>query len=101
MDVGRAQEAAIRWAGITFHLSGPAAQDSTHLIHAVLWVPSADRAPSTQPGSQPRTGSATRAALEFLSTSTGGTTALQPPAAAPPARPSGRRSRTGGPGLRP
>ena len=39
MDVGRAQDAAIRWAGITFHLSGPAAQDSTHLIHGALWLP--------------------------------------------------------------
>ena len=101
MDVGRAQEAAIRWAGITFHLSGPAAQDSTHLIHGALWLPSAGSAPFTQPGNRPPTGPATRAAVEFPSKSAGGPAALQPPTAAPPARPSGRRSRTGRPGLRP
>ena len=101
MDVGRAQEAAIRWAGITFHLSGPAAQDSTHLIHGALWLPSAGSAPFTQPGNRPPTGPAKRAALEFPSKSAGGPAAPQPPTAAPPARPSGRRSRTGRPGLRP
>ena len=101
MDVGRAQEAAIRWAGITFHLSGPAAQDSTHLIHGALWLPSAGSAPFTQPGNRPPPGPATRAAVEFPSKSAGGPAALQPPTAAPPARPSGRRSRTGCPGLRP
>ena len=101
MDVGRAQEAAIRWAGITFHLSGPAAQDSTHLIHGALWLPSAGSAPFTQPGNRPPTGPATRAAVEFPSKSTGDPAALQPPTADPPARPSGRRSRTGRPGLRP
>lgn len=52
MDVGRAQEVAIRWAGITFHLGGTSAQDSTPLLQGALRFPDDDAAPGKQPGSR-------------------------------------------------
>ena len=101
MDSGSAQEAAIRWAGITFHLSGTVAQDSTPLIQSALRFPSTYEAPVTQPGSRPTTRPAKHAVLEFPRKSTSGTTAPQIPTAAPPARPGGNHSRADRPGLRP
>ena len=100
MDSNRAQETAIRWAGITFHLSGTVAQDSTSLIQRALRFPSTYEASVTQPGSRPRTRPAKHAVLEFPGKSTAGTTALRAPNAAPPARPRSRQSRRGRPGLR-
>ena len=101
MSSGRAQETAIRWAGITFHLSGTVAQDSTPLIQGALRFPSTYEGSVTQPGSQPRTGPAKHAVLEFPRKSASGTTAPQAPTAASPARPGGSHSRASRPGLRP
>jgi hypothetical protein len=101
MDLCRAEDVAIRWASITFHLSGTDAQDSTHLIQGALRFRDADAAPAGQPGSRPWTTPANRTLLEFPGMGSRATTTPQVPTVSPPARPGGRHSRASHPGLRP
>ena len=101
MDIGRAQDVAIRWAGITFHLGGTAAQDSTPLLQGALRFPDDDAAPVRQPGSRPRSGPVSRDDVGFPRMDSRATTASQAPTAAPPARPGGSHPRADRPGLRP
>ena len=49
MDISRAQDVAIRWTGITFHLGGIAAQDSTPLLQGALRFPDAVPGPFRVP----------------------------------------------------
>jgi hypothetical protein len=100
MDVGRAQDVAIRWAGITFHLGGTSAQDSTPLLQGALRFPNDDAARGRQPGSGPRSGPVNRGGVGFLRTDSGATTASQVPTAAPLARPGGSHPRADRRGLR-
>jgi hypothetical protein len=101
MDVGRAQDTAIRWAGITFHLGGTADQDSTPLLQDALRSPGADAAPARRPGGRQRSGPVAWADAQFPSTGSRASTASQArTAASPPARPSGSHPRSSRPGLR-
>jgi hypothetical protein len=100
MDIGRAQDVAIRWAGITFRLGETADQDSTPLLQAALRFPGDDAAPDQQLGSRPRNGPVNRDGLRFSRMDSRATTASQAPTAAPPARPSGSHPRADRPGLR-
>jgi hypothetical protein len=99
MDVGRAQDVAIGWAGITFHLGGTSAQDSTPLLQGALRFPD-DAAPGRQPGSRPQSGPVSPDGVGFPRTDSGATTASQAPTAAPLARPGGSHPRADRPGLR-
>jgi hypothetical protein len=101
MDAGRAQDVAIRWAGITFHLGGTTAQDSTPLLQAALRFPDDDAAPARQPGSRPRSGTVNRGGAGFPRMDSRATTASQAPTPAPPARPGRSHPRADRPGLRP
>ena len=50
MDDNRAQATAVRWAGVTFQLSGSAAQDSTPLVRATGRSPGSGASPVSRPG---------------------------------------------------
>jgi len=101
MDVSRAQDTAIRWAGITFHLGGTDAQDSTPLLQGVLRSPGADPAPAMRPGDRPLSGPVTWADVQFPSTDSRATAASRAPTATPPTRPGRSHPRANRPGLRP
>ena len=101
MDVSRAQDTAIRWAGITFHLGGTADEDSTPLLQSALRSPGSSAAPARRPGDRPLGGPVTWADVQFPSTDSRATTASQISAAAPPARPGRSHPRPSRPGLRP
>jgi hypothetical protein len=101
MDIGRAQDTAIRWAGITFQLGGTDAQDSTPLLQGALRSPGADATPARRPGGRPRSGPVTWADVQFPSTYSRARTASQVPTATPPAHPGRSHSRPNRPGLRP
>ena len=57
MDPYQARDSAIRWASITFHLSGPPAQDSSPLIRSVTGAQASAPATGTARGQagNPRT----------------------------------------------
>jgi hypothetical protein len=101
MDVGRAQDTAIRWAGITFHLGRTADQDSTPLLQGALRSPGADAAPARRSGDRPLSGPVTWADVQFPSTDSRATAASQAPTAIPPTRPGRSHPRPNRPGLRP
>lgn len=101
MDIGRAQDTAIRWAGITFHLGGTDAQDSTPLLQGALRLPDDDAAPGKQPGGRPPSGPVSRDDLGFPRMDSRAKTASQVPTATPPARPGRSHPRANRPGLRP
>jgi hypothetical protein len=101
MDIGRAQDVAIRWAGITFHLGGTSAQDSTPLLQSALRFPDDDAASGRQPGSRPHSGPVSREGVGFPRMDTRVTTGSQALTTAPPARPGGGHLRADRPGLRP
>ena len=101
MDVGRAQDTAIRWAGITFHLGGTDAQDSTPLLRNALRSAGGDATPARRPGGRPQSGPVTWADIQFPSTDSRATTASQVPTATTPARPGRSHPRANRPGFRP
>jgi hypothetical protein len=101
MDIGRAEDVAVRWAGITFHLGGTAAQDSTPLLEGALRFPDDDAAPGRQSDRRPQSGPASREDVRFPRMNSRAATASQAPTTAPSARPGGNRPRAKRPGLRP
>jgi hypothetical protein len=100
MDAGRARDEAIHWAGITFHLGGTCAQDSTPLLQGALRLPDNDAAPVRQPGSRSQGGPVGRDGVGFTRLDSRATTASQAPTAAP-ARPGGSHPLAERPRLRP
>ncbi len=96
MEPGKAQRTAIRRAGITFHLSSPAAQDTSPLLQDLLQTPGPATAPP-RPPTRPRAGPGQLAAREFPALPTATAT---PEAAPPAARPGGQHSPTGRPSPR-
>jgi hypothetical protein len=100
MDIGHAQDVAIRWAGITFHLGGTSAQDSTPLLEGALRSLGASATPARRPGGRLRSGPVSWADVQFPSTDSRATTASQAPTATPPTRPGRSHPRPNRPGLR-
>jgi hypothetical protein len=101
MDIGRAQDVAIRWAGITFHLGGTSAQDSTPLLQGALRLPDANATPIQQPGGRPPSGPVSWDDIRFPRMDSRAMTASQVPPAAPSARRGRSHPRADRPGLRP
>jgi hypothetical protein len=96
MNGDSAQQAAIRRAGIAFHLSGPTARDSSSLLNAGQ-IPGPDTPPGSPAARNLRAGSGQRALrdLPAVASGSGGTAS---PAGPPPARLGGRSFPGGRPG---